>query len=141
MAADRDDGPRGIVPAGLSDEIDARRPPASELVVFDGYFCDTMLCRCSPTPSTLHTPTSPAFIQRGLLRSMFVPGGDPAEIMSPGFSVSTLEPYASISQMLYSMRLVLESWRISPFSVKKCRVFIGFGRNSLGTMKGPSGAK
>jgi len=43
--------------------------------------------RWVPMPSTVQMAVSPARIQRGSARSMFVPAGLPPEIRSPGFRV------------------------------------------------------
>jgi hypothetical protein len=44
-------------------------------------------CRCAPIPAISQTAVSPARIQRGSARSMLVPAGLPAAMMSPGRSV------------------------------------------------------
>ena len=49
-------------------------------------------CRCVPMPSIVHMAVSPARIQRGSARSMFVPAGLPPAITSPGFSVRRCDP-------------------------------------------------
>ena len=57
---------------------------------FVGGFGATTACFWVPMPSRAHTAVSPARIQRGSARSMFVPAGDPPEMRSPGPMVRLL---------------------------------------------------
>src|SRR5215217_9452238 len=96
----------------------------------------------APTFSISTSTTSPSLSQ-GFLPPLdsIVPIGVPVEIMSPGSRVITLLSFDIISSTRNTMFPVVESCRVSPFTLVHILRLFGSETSDLVVIHGPHGAK